>query len=303
VKTLLIVGGTGFFGKSIIDYFSSANTNKFNIKEIITISRKRIFFSCKNVKLKNIFQDIKELKKIPESDYVIYAVTSKNNLENINNLKKFISLVKKNSNKPKVLYASSGAVYGKNDKISSFSEKKKINFKSINKFSNYKKDYAKSKVKMENIFKKLSKYNYNISIARCFTFIGKHILKDKSYAISSIFNDALNKEAIFLNSKNSTYRSYLHADDLTFWLLTILFYSNKKCPIFNLGSDEYVSIDKVAKIVGRYFNKEIIYQNLDKKNQIDAYLPNINRAKSYLKLKVSLNLKKAIYKVIRDLNL
>ena len=303
MKTLLIVGGTGFFGKSIIDYFSSANTNKFNIKEIITISRKRIFFSCKNVKLKNIFQDIKELKKIPESDYVIYAATSKNNLENISNLKKFISLLKKNSNKPKVLYASSGAVYGKNDKISSFSEKKKINFKSINKFSNYKKDYAKSKVKMENIFKKLSKYNYNISIARCFTFIGKHILKDKSYAISSIFNDALNKEAIFLNSKNSTYRSYLHANDLTFWLLTILFYSNKKCPIFNLGSDEYVSIDKVAKIVGRYFNKEIIYQNLDKKNQIDAYLPNINRAKSYLKLKVSLNLKKAIYKVIRDLNL
>ena len=184
-----------------------------------------------------------------------------------------------------------------------FQKKKKINFKSINKFSNYKKDYAKSKVKMENIFKKLSKYNYNISIARCFTFIGKHILKDKSYAISSIFNDALNKEAIFLNSKNSIYRSYLHADDLTFWLLKIMFYSNKKCPIFNLGSDEYVSIDKVAKIVGRYFNKEIIYQNLDEKNQIDAYLPNINRAKSLLKLKVSLNLKKAIYKVIRDLNL
>ena len=303
MKTLLIVGGTGFFGKSIIDYFSSANTNKFNIKEIITISRKRIFFSCKNVKLKNIFQDIKELKKIPESDYVIYAVTSKNNLENINNLKKFISLVKKNSNKPKVLYASSGAVYGKNDKISSFSEKKKINFKSINKFSNYKKDYAKSKVKMENIFKKLSKYNYNISIARCFTFIGKHILRDKSYAISSIFDDALNKKAIFLNSKNSTYRSYLHANDLTFWLLTILFYSNKKCPIFNLGSDEYVPIDKVAKIVGRYFNKKIVYQNLEKKTQIDAYLPNINRAKSILKLKISLNLKKAIYKVIRDLNL
>ena len=303
MKTLLIVGGTGFFGKSIIDYFSSANTNKFNIKEIITISRKRIFFSCKNIKLKNIFQDIKELKKIPESDYVIYAATSKNNLENINNLKKFISLVKKNSNKPKVLYASSGAVYGKNDKISSFSEKKKICLININKFSNYKKDYAKSKVKMENIFKKLSKYNYNISIARCFTFIGKHILKDKSYAISSIFDDALNKKAIFLNSKNSIYRSYLHADDLTFWLLKIMFYSNKKCPIFNLGSDEYVSIDKVAKIVGRHFNKKIVYQNLDKKNQIDAYLPNINRAKSLLKLKVSLNLKKAIYKVIRDLNL
>ena len=156
---------------------------------------------------------------------------------------------------------------------------------------------------MENIFKKLSKYNYNISIARCFTFIGKHILKDKSYAISSIFNDALTKEAIFLNSKNSIYRSYLHADDLTFWLLKIMFYSNKKCPIFNLGSDEYVSIDKVAKIVGRYFNKKIVYQNLEKKTQIDAYLPNINRAKSILKLKISLNLKKAIYKVIKDLNL
>jgi len=303
VKTLLIVGGTGFFGKSIVDYFSSAKTNKFNIKEIITISRKRVFFSCKNIKLKNLFQDIREIKKIPETDYVIYAATSKNNLENINNLKKFITLLKKNSNKPKVLFTSSGAVYGKNDKVFSFSEKKKINLKNINKFSNYKKDYAKSKIKMENIFKKLSKYNYNISIARCFTFIGTHILKDKSYAISNIFNDAINKKAIFLNSKNSTYRSYLHADDLTFWLLKILFNSNKKCPIFNLGSDECVSIDKVAKIVGRYFNKKIVYQNLKKKTEIDAYLPNINKAKSILKLKISLNLKKAIYKVIGDLNL
>lgn len=303
MKTLLIVGGTGFFGKSIIDYFSSANTNKFNIKKIITISRKRIFFSYKHITLQNIFQDIKKLKKIPETDYVIYAATSKNNLENINNLKNFINLLKKNSNKPRVLFTSSGAVYGKNDRITSFSEKKKINLININKFSNYKKDYAKSKIKMENMFKKLSNYKYNISIARCFTFIGRHILKDESYAISSILNDAINKKAIFLNSKNSTYRSYLYADDLTFWLLKILFYSNKRCPIFNLGSDEYVSIDKVAKIVGRYFNKKIVYQNLKKKTEIDAYLPNINKAKSLLKLKISLNLKKAIYKVIRDLNL
>ena len=125
MKTLLIVGGTGFFGKSIIDYLSSANTNKFNIKKIITISRKKIFFSYKYITLQNIFQDIKKLKKIPETDYVIYAATSTNNLENINNLKKFINLLKKNSNRPKVLFTSSGAVYGKSDKITPFSEKKK----------------------------------------------------------------------------------------------------------------------------------------------------------------------------------
>jgi nucleoside-diphosphate-sugar epimerase len=134
VKTLLIVGGTGFFGKSIIDYLSSANTNKFNIKKIITISRKRIFFSYKYITLQNIFQDIKELKKIPETDYVIYAATSANNLENINNLKQFINLLKKNLNKPKILFTSSGAVYGKNDKIILFQKKKKLTLKILTSF-------------------------------------------------------------------------------------------------------------------------------------------------------------------------
>ena len=173
--------------------------------------------------------------------------------------------------------------------------------KSINKFTNYKKNYAKTKIKMENIFKNLAKLNYDVSIARCFTFIGKHLLQNKSYAISSMLNDALSKNAIYLNSKNSTYRSYMHSHDLSIWLMKILFKSNKNCPIFNLGSDEYVSLDKVANIIGRLFNKPIVYKNINHKHQIDSYLPNVTKAKRQLNLKITLNLKKAVYKLVTEM--
>jgi tRNA A37 N6-isopentenylltransferase MiaA len=41
-KSLLLIGGTGFFGKSILKYFSNSKYLKKKINKIIIISRKKL---------------------------------------------------------------------------------------------------------------------------------------------------------------------------------------------------------------------------------------------------------------------
>ena len=43
LKTLIIIGGSGFFGKTIIDYINSKSYRKWKINKIIIISRKKNF--------------------------------------------------------------------------------------------------------------------------------------------------------------------------------------------------------------------------------------------------------------------
>ena len=114
MKTLTIVGASGFLGRSILDYAIEKKLSKWKINKIIAISRRKIYEkNKKGLNLKFITGDIKKLKKIPKTDYIIYAVNSSNNKNDNNALKNFINLLNKLPKKTKILFTSSGAVYGK----------------------------------------------------------------------------------------------------------------------------------------------------------------------------------------------
>ena len=65
--------------------------------------------------------------------------------------------------------------------IKKSSEMAKINLMLINKLSGYKKNYAKEKIYLEKKFMELSHHGYKVSIARCFTFVGKIYTKKFSF--------------------------------------------------------------------------------------------------------------------------
>ena len=50
-KSLLIIGGTGFFGKSILKYFLSRNSPEIKINKIFILSRKKLKIATYNKKL------------------------------------------------------------------------------------------------------------------------------------------------------------------------------------------------------------------------------------------------------------
>lgn len=279
MKTLTIIGGSGFVGKSLIDFSNKKGLLRWKINKLICVSRKKISLKRKGniTKIKYLTADIKKLKKLNKTDLIIFAVNTNNKLNDIKAAKKFVLLIKKLPKKTKILFTSSGAIYGK------IKNKKK---------------YADTKKIIENMFINLGSNGYNVSIARMFTFIGKRILDDKNYAISQFINSGLKKKPIEVKTKSKIYRSYMHSDDMIRWILTILSKSNSKCPIYNVGSNESISIQNLAKLVGRIFKTTVkIKQPSDKK--IERYVPKIRKAQKELSLKLNYNLRTSLHSIIK----
>ena len=298
MKKLLVIGGSGFFGKSIVDCGIHRKLIKHKINEIYIISRSKILKKKKfqHIKINYIHKNIINIKKIPEVDYIIYCIKNENIKTSKDYFSNFLRLIKNYSKKPKILFTSSGAIYGKNEIKQN--EKSPIDLKKIYALKGYKKKYALEKIFMENKFQELGKLNFNVSIARCYNFIGKHILNSKQ-AVGDMILDALNKDIISLNTTGNVYRGYMNADDLVNWLIVILKSSNKKCPIFNVGSDREINLRVLGKKIAKIFNRKLKLKKI-KKNQLDYYVPSINKAKKLLKLKISINLNDSINSFIKS---
>jgi dTDP-glucose 4,6-dehydratase len=229
---------------------------------------------------------------------VIYAAILKNYKNDHKAVKNYLNLAKKNHLKSKILYISSGAVYGKQpETYKGFKENylqfnNKIFFK-----KSYKKEYSKIKLKNEKLFQQFGKAGAKVSIARCFSFVGPDLPLNATYVIGNIINNILRNKNIIIKANYKIIRSYMYSDDLVRWLFKILDHSNNLCPIFNVGSDNKVSIHKIANVLAKKYNLEILSPKISSK-KIDNYIPNINKARKELNLNINNNSLEAIQKTI-----
>jgi len=305
-KSLLIVGGSGFFGKSILKYLSINKSLNININKIFILSRGKLKLAIYNKKLKKKFKiikinsDILKIKKLPRVDYVIYAAILKNYKNDNKAVNKYLDLAKKYHLKSKILYISSGAIYGKQpNSIVGFKENyfqfnNKINFQ-----KSYKKEYSKIKLKNEKLFQKFGKIGGKVSIARCFSFVGEYLPMNTHYVLGNLIKSILNNKDIVINADYPVIRSYMHEEDLVRWLLRILNYSNKDCPIYNVGSDDSIFVHKVARLLAKKYNSGLHSHNIKiSKDTFDKYIPNISKAKKELKLTNNYSSLNAIIKTI-----
>ncbi len=301
-KSLLIIGGTGYLGQSFFDYINDDKLKNIRLSEIIIISRKRKKIKS-NIKISYIVKNITDVKKIPLTDYIIYAANSKNNLENLKGINNFVGLLNKKHKYSKILFTSSGAVYGPRKIKKKFKEKDLISLKNVSSFKGYKKEYAKSKIIIENKFKELGKNGFNVSIARLFTFIGKRILINNNFAITDLVKQAQNPKIknISLNSPKNVYRGYMHSNDLIRWIIKILINSNTKCEIYNVGSDEAITIKQLANLIAKKFKKKISIENKKiSKDNIDYYVPSISKIKKELNLINKFNINKSLDQILNN---
>lgn len=301
-KKILIIGGTGFFGKSIVDFFLKKKLS--NNIEIIVFSKKAKKFKFKkkinkNLFIKKISGNILNTKNLPKADIIIYCALLKNLDQDIKAVSNFISIAKKIYNDSKILYVSSGAVYGelpKNVKNVKENFSKIKNFKS----NNYKKKYALAKIINEKQFKKLAKLGFKVSIARCFSFVGEHLFGNSKYAIADFIKNILNKKSIYIKSNFLVIRSYLHADDLSIFLLKIANKSNTNCPIYNCGSDNSVSLNRLSQLLSIKYDLKFISKEI-KRTYLDQYVPNINKFRKDFKFYKKLSSYNAVVKTINHL--
>jgi len=302
LKKLLILGGSGFIGSSIVEYGINKKLIKDKINKIYILSRSKKLDNNKkkHIEIEYICKNILNLKKIPQVDYVIYCLKNSNIKTSHNYFNQFSKLLKTLNKKPKILFISSGAIYGKNKNKKKDKESKIIDLNSINTLNGYKKKYALEKIFIEQKIVKLGLENYRVSIARCYTFVGKNIIKYK-FAISDLINDALKNKIIKLKSYKNVYRSYMHSNDLAEWLIKILKNSNKQCPIYNVGSEKVINLRELTERISKLSNKKYHLNKISSKNW-DYYAPSTAKAKKELNLKISINLNHALNSTIKSLN-
>jgi nucleoside-diphosphate-sugar epimerase len=303
-ESILIIGGSGFFGKSILDYFSRNFYLKKKIKKISVISTKNINGKIirkikKYYKFKKINNNILKLKKIPKADYVIYCALLKNFKDDHLALKHYINLAKNFHKKSKILYISSGAVYQKQP---SSIEKIKESYLSLNETNTYlknknKRQYSLLKIKNEKIFKQLGNYGIKTSIARCFAFVGRFLPRDSKYVVGNFIKNILENQDIIIKSNYNVFRSYMYADDLVRWLIKIAENSKVNCPIYNVGSEDAVNIHKFGSILAMKYNLNCPVRKIDKKNY-DVYVPSTSKIKKELNLITKFNSLQAVKKTI-----
>jgi nucleoside-diphosphate-sugar epimerase len=316
MASLLVIGGSGFFGKSLLDMFQRGKLSSFNLDRVIVMSRnaKRLKLEVPelvrgNVELVEL--DIVRTNYLPEADYVIHAAAStdaRNYLsagekerENIQaGTLNYCRLARNNKN-TKTLYVSSGAVYG-TQPLEINQIKESYQFLDSNDIPESKRDYVVAKRDAEKLIKELGNEGLSVSIARCFAFVGPWLPLDQHFAIGNFIRDGLLSEFIEVNATQPVYRSYMYTDDLIEWLLTIIAHSSNSCPIYNVGSDQSISIDELAHKIGNYFGKNVKFNHHENKFK-DCYVPSIEKAKKELNLKNKVNLDEAIFKTVKLLRM
>jgi dTDP-glucose 4,6-dehydratase len=294
--SLLIIGGTGFFGKSILDSFKRGLLNESNITKIIVLARNTDKFKLEFPELffngvELISGDISTIKILPFADYVIHAATSTNmsnyieeelmseyTEKSVENYCKLAPVFHSNS---KILYCSSGAVYGKQPLDLETIDENYPFQKDLSSFSIEKKNYCIIKRNSENLIIKLAASGIEASIARCFAFYGKYLPKNQHYAYGNFIGQAEKGETITVNTTGTVYRSYMSADELVKSLFLVLKNSSTICPIYNIGSDIQISIHDLAKKIAQKYDVEFKH-NITEKKIIDRYVPNIDKLKKLM---------------------
>lgn len=299
MKRILITGGTGFVGRSMLDY--RLRHEQCADAEWIIVSRDpdaflRVcpqFSDMPRVRLVagDVLQEavLTNDEGIGKVDAIIHAaaVLDPSAAEDrilsaaIDGTRHVISLAKRVGCN-KILFTSSGAVYGLRTSPSSENDECRPST-----------PYGKGKMAAERL---LVESGLDVKLARCFSFTGRYLDRKIYYAIGNFIQNCLDGNPIIINGDGTPLRSYLYADDLIEWLFAILDRGESGRP-YNVGSDHAVSIRELAETVRVALgsNSEIIVKgNPEPSAKPSTYVPNISRAQGELGLKVSVALEQAI---------
>lgn len=313
---ILFIGGTGFFGKAFLNYFKT--NSKKNINSITVTGRSvenfllhnKEFVDLKNVSYKscNILEDLSILNDCNYS-HIIHAAADSTNVTNLSNIHRYeqivtgtknvLNFIRDHTPKSKLLFISSGGIYG-NMPIhkTSFIESDIYESDTLDP-SNV---YSLSKRTAEHLCSLYyQEYNLKISIARCFSFSGIHLPLNVHFAIGNFVNSAINNKEICIKGDGKSIRSYLDQNDLTEWILEILNKDSFQKTVYNIGSEESISIKDLAMLIKKISKKSIDIKVLNQnKNDYKrtVYVPNCKKIKNQFSLTEKISLSESIFKMM-----
>jgi len=312
-QNIFITGGTGFIGCWLLESFTWAN-DLLDLRAnatVLTRNKETFYKKCPHLashpSISLYLGDVRSFE-FPAGNFshIIHAATEVNNYSNKTDFRDLLDVIVEGTRhtldfavacqSKKILFTSSGAVYGKQPNEITHVNECYLGAPDI---SDLRSIYGEGKRIAEllcTIY--TNQYGLEVKIARCFALIGAYLPLDSHLATSSFFRDRLQNQTIQIQGDGTNLRSYLYASDLTAWLWTILF-QGQSCYPYNVGSEEAISIADLAKRIAQLDTPNLdvaIAKIADPSKPIEHYVPSTQRGKDMLGLLQTVSLEDALKK-------
>lgn len=314
-KRLFLTGGTGFIGKWLLESLLWADRELGLGVDISVLtrdkSRFRTHFShiTSHPNLRMISGDVRSFTGFEEPpDFIIHGAADASAAINRSDPLLMIDTIvhgtrnvleaAKRQRVPRVLFLSSGAVYGPQPPhITHLSEQHHGGPDVFHAESAY--GEAKRMAEMLcSLYHRL--WGTETAIARCFAFVGPYLNLDIHFAVGNFIRDGLEGRTITVKGDGTPKRSYLYAADLAIWLWVLLV-DGQAGTAYNVGSEEAITIADLARLVAGCFEggREVqILGTPDPTKPAEQYVPSTSKARKYLNLMQYVGTRAAIQKTI-----
>jgi dTDP-glucose 4,6-dehydratase len=267
-KRIFMTGGTGFIGRWMLTALADANERLALGIQVDVLTRDPDAFATREAALAGceglrfVRGDVLTMGA-PEAryDYVLHAATDASADLNDNNPLKMFNTIVEGTRRAldlavackaeRFFFFSSGAVYGAQPwDLTHVSE----SYVGAPDLTNHRSAYGEGKRAAEMLCTIASRqHGLDIITARIFALLGPLLSLDIHFAAGNFIRDAMAGKTIIVEGAGKAVRSYLYAADLTTWLWAMLVRAPAGA-IYNVGSEESVSVAELAQRVARLLN-------------------------------------------------
>jgi nucleoside-diphosphate-sugar epimerase len=266
-KTILITGGTGLILSYFVDFLIASKELNFILYLYVRdISQSKLRFHDKKNRI--IFKEYAFSNKIDievEVDYIIHGASYSDplsfakypvdtmmvNFVGLSNVLEFAKL-KKNA---KVLYLSSGEIYGKLD-AKVVTEKTYGIIDPLDVRSCYNLGKKASETLCISYMKQ---YNINVNIARISRVYGPTMKVNDSKALSSFLRNALDKQDIILKSEGRQIFSFTYVFDVI-TALNVILRNGVSGEAYNIAADfEQLTLVDIARYISELAGVNVVF--------------------------------------------
>ncbi len=252
-KKIIVTGCAGFIGSNLVDELLKFNNSIVGIDNLSTGQKKFNRKALRNKKFKFVKCDLTNLKYtkkiIKRADIVFHFAanadvrcgpdhTYKDLEQNTIVTYNVLEAMKKN-NIENIVFCSTGSVYG---------EPKKFPTPENDTFPIQTSFYGASKLAGESLIQAYCEaFNFNSWIFRFVSILGNRYTHGHVYDFVKQLNSNSKKLKVLGNGLQK--KSYLHVDDCIKAITTAIHKSNKKINIFNLGTNEFITVKDSIKVI------------------------------------------------------
>lgn len=308
-ERIFLTGGTGFFGRWLLETLTWANDRlKLDLRITVLIRDPAAFVRQaphlgSHSTVEWCYGDVRSFVS-PDGNFsfVIHAATAASlplsqaepltTFDTIVNGTKRVLEFAFHSDCQAFLLASSGAVYGPQPVALSHLSEDYTGAPSPNRCESV---YGEGKRAAELL---CAASGLPTKIARGFAFVGPFLPMNGHFAVGNFVRDAVTSGTIEVKGDGKSIRSYLYAADLIIWLLAILCEGHTNRP-YNVGSDKAISIGDLAYKVSQCMGDCKVKISGAKNNEPpQRYLPSIDRARTELGLEAWTSLEDALLRML-----